>query len=229
MATRLAHHDIGTAVGPPIELLPPELVPLELLPPELVPPDPVRTGMQVADIERTTTVGRWFDDVIGRCGEWATPASGRGMRCQALPTTSPAPGPRRQELQVFRQVWLPVEQVVSYLAAAPAQPSGRCRPRLECSFAELRRPPDRAIWTAEGYLRPRWSPGGIRVRISLFGLAGPRTVLDLVPVVTRKRLRSRRFARAGIGVLEALREEIRQVLPEQVPPSPAATPRPGLT
>jgi hypothetical protein len=179
-------------------------------PVELLPPQPIRTAIQVAEIERTTTVGRWFDEVVGR-------GVGRPVFAPPGPAHAPPPAPRRQELQVFRQVWLPVDEVLSYLAVIPTRPARR-RPRLECSFADLRRQPDRALWTTEGRLRPRWGGAGIRVRLSVYGLAGPRTVLDLVPLMARGRLRSRRFARAGVGALEALREELRRALPERVRP-----------
>jgi hypothetical protein len=53
-------------------------------------------------------------------------------------------------------------------------------------------------------------------------------VLDLVPLVTRRRLRTRRFTRAGMHVLEALREEIRLVVPERIPAT-WPPPEPGPT
>jgi hypothetical protein len=178
-------------------------------PVELLPPQPIRTAAHVADIERTTTLARWFDEAVGRDID-------RPAFHAAAPAPAPGPGPRRQELQVFRQLWLPVDEVVTYLAASPARPTCRRRPRLECAFADLRRPPDRPLWTAEGDLRPGWGLAGIRVRLSIYGLAGPRTVLDLVPLMARGSFRSRRFARAGMGALEALREEIRRAMPERV-------------
>jgi hypothetical protein len=196
---------------------------------ELLPPEPIGTTDPVADLERTTAVARWLDDTAVPVADlerttavarWLDEALGRDIERPALraPAAPLGPGPRRQELQVFRQLWLPVDEVVSYLAAAPGRPARRHRPRLDCAYADLHRQPDRPLWTAEGRLRPRWDVTGIRVRLSIYGLAGPRTVLDLVPLIAHGRLRSRRFARAGVGVLEALREELRRAMPERAAP-----------